>query len=127
MSVQCLTPKWRISVFMRRFWTAVAERSGDTTFRLRIELSKRRGASLPAAVQNLVAAPHHRQSGKYLGKERRIHAAAGQKGSLCRLKPAFLGGGAKLRPFQVLPVKFPFLQAFCGYGWSRECANDDSN
>jgi len=35
---------------------------------------------------------------KGLGKERRVHAAAGQNGSLCRLKPAFLGGGAKLRP-----------------------------
>jgi hypothetical protein len=31
----------------------VAERSGDTSFRLRIELSKRRGASLPAAVQKV--------------------------------------------------------------------------
>jgi hypothetical protein len=35
----------------RGFWTAVAERSGDTAFRLRTELPKRRGASLPAAVQ----------------------------------------------------------------------------
>jgi hypothetical protein len=35
----------------RGFWTAVAERSGDTAFRLRVELPKRRGASLPAAVQ----------------------------------------------------------------------------
>ena len=35
----------------RGFWSAVAERSGDTAFRLRTELSKRRGASLPAAVQ----------------------------------------------------------------------------
>jgi hypothetical protein len=31
--------------------SAVAERSGDTAFRLRTELPKRRGASLPAAVQ----------------------------------------------------------------------------
>ena len=35
----------------------MAERSGDTAFRLRTELPKRRGASLPAAVQKgLVAA-----------------------------------------------------------------------
>jgi hypothetical protein len=35
----------------------VAERSGDTAFRVRIELPKRRGAALPAAVQiDLVAA-----------------------------------------------------------------------
>jgi hypothetical protein len=33
------------------FWSAVAERSGDTAFRLRTELPKRRGASLPAAIQ----------------------------------------------------------------------------
>jgi hypothetical protein len=39
------------------FWTAVAERSGAPAFRLRIELPKRRGASLPAAVQEgLIAA-----------------------------------------------------------------------
>ena len=43
---------------LRGFWTAVAKRSGDTAFRLRTKLPKRRGASLPAAVQkNLVAAP----------------------------------------------------------------------
>jgi hypothetical protein len=36
----------------RGFWTAVAERSGDTAFRLWTDLPKRRGASLPAAVQN---------------------------------------------------------------------------
>jgi len=35
----------------RDFWTAVAERSGDTLFSLRAEIPKRRGASLPAAVQ----------------------------------------------------------------------------
>jgi len=41
----------------RGFWIAVAERSGDTAFRLRTELPKRRGASLPAEVQkDLVAA-----------------------------------------------------------------------
>jgi len=32
------------------------------------------------------------------GKERRVHAAACQKGGLCRLKPAFLGSEVKLRP-----------------------------
>src|ERR1017187_1866289 len=43
---------------LRRFWTAVAKCSGDTAFRLWMELPKRRGASLPAAVQkDLVAAP----------------------------------------------------------------------
>jgi hypothetical protein len=42
----------------RGFWSAVAERSGDTAFRLRTEIPKRRGASLPAAVQkDLVEAP----------------------------------------------------------------------
>jgi hypothetical protein len=42
---------------LRGFWSAVAERSGDTAFQLRTELPKRRGASLPAAVQkDLVAA-----------------------------------------------------------------------
>ncbi len=34
------------------FWTAVAERSGDTAFELARALPKRRGASLPAAVQD---------------------------------------------------------------------------
>ena len=29
---------------LRRFWIAVAERSGDTAFRLRIELPRRRGS-----------------------------------------------------------------------------------
>jgi hypothetical protein len=37
----------------KSFWNAVAERSGDTAFGLRTELPKRRGASLPAAVQIL--------------------------------------------------------------------------
>ena len=36
------------------------------------------------------------------GKERRVHAAAWQKGSLCRLKPAFLGGGAKRCPVVIV-------------------------
>ncbi len=36
----------------RRVWTAVAERSDDTAFRLWTELPKRRGTSLPATVQN---------------------------------------------------------------------------
>jgi hypothetical protein len=41
---------------LQKFWSAVAERSGDTAFQLRTELPKRRGASLPAAVQkDLVA------------------------------------------------------------------------
>ena len=40
----------------RGFWTAVAERSDDTAFRLRPELPKRRGAPLPAAVQKGPAA-----------------------------------------------------------------------
>jgi prepilin-type N-terminal cleavage/methylation domain-containing protein len=35
------------------FWTAVAERSGDTAFRTRIPRAKRRGASLPAALQKI--------------------------------------------------------------------------
>jgi hypothetical protein len=39
---------------------------------------------------------------KGLGKERRVHAAAWQKGSHCRLKPAFLDGGAKLRSGPIL-------------------------
>ena len=34
----------------------MAERSGDTAFRLRIEPPKRRGASLPAAIQKDLAA-----------------------------------------------------------------------
>jgi len=38
------------------FRTAVAERSGDTAFRLQLAIPKRRGASLPAAVQNVLAA-----------------------------------------------------------------------
>jgi len=37
---------------MTKFWTAVAERSGDTAFRATGCVQKRRGASLPAAVQN---------------------------------------------------------------------------
>jgi hypothetical protein len=42
---------------LSRFWSAVAERSGDTAFRIWTEIPKRRGASLPAAVQkDLVAA-----------------------------------------------------------------------
>ena len=44
-------------------------------------------------------------------KERRVHAAAWQKGSLCRLKPAFPGSGVKLRPrscFCALPIQFVF-------------------
>jgi hypothetical protein len=36
-----------------KIWTAVAERSGDTAFRAAGCFQKRRGASLPAAVQNL--------------------------------------------------------------------------
>jgi hypothetical protein len=32
------------------------------------------------------------------GKERCVHAAAWQNESLCRLKPAFLGGRVKSRP-----------------------------
>jgi hypothetical protein len=36
-----------------KIWTAVAERSGDTAFRMTKGFQKRRGASLPAAVQNL--------------------------------------------------------------------------
>jgi len=38
---------------MTKIWTAVAERSGDTAFRTAGCFQKRRGASLPAAVQNL--------------------------------------------------------------------------
>jgi AraC-like DNA-binding protein len=38
----------------REIWTAVAEHSGDTAFRMTSSLQKRRGASLPAALQNLV-------------------------------------------------------------------------
>ena len=42
---------------LRRFWTAVAKRSGDTAFRSPAKPPKRRGAPLPAAVQKrLVAA-----------------------------------------------------------------------
>jgi hypothetical protein len=37
---------------------------------------------------------------KSLEKERRVHAAAWQKGSPCRLKPAFLGDGVELCPLQ---------------------------
>jgi len=33
------------------FWTTLAERSGDSAFRLRTELPKRRRAPLAAAVQ----------------------------------------------------------------------------
>jgi uncharacterized membrane protein (UPF0127 family) len=40
----------------RGFWTAVAKRSGDTAFRLREKLPRRRGASLPSAVQNAFVA-----------------------------------------------------------------------
>ena len=36
-----------------KIWTAVAERSGDTAFRSAGCVQKRRGALLPAAVQNL--------------------------------------------------------------------------
>jgi hypothetical protein len=39
---------------------------------------------------------------KSFEKERRVHAAAWQKGSLCRLKPAFLGDGVKLCPSKFL-------------------------
>jgi hypothetical protein len=35
-----------------KIWTAVAERSGDTAFRTVGCAQKRRGASLPAAIQN---------------------------------------------------------------------------
>jgi hypothetical protein len=41
----------RFTIALRAFWSAVAERSGDTAFRWRTELPKRRGAALPAAVQ----------------------------------------------------------------------------
>jgi hypothetical protein len=37
---------------LTKIWTAVAERSGDTAFRTVGCAQKRRGASLPAAVQN---------------------------------------------------------------------------
>jgi hypothetical protein len=40
-----------------KIWTAVAERSGDTAFRADGCFQKRRGASLPAAVQNLWLRP----------------------------------------------------------------------
>ena len=39
-----------------KIWTAVAERSGDTAFRTAGCFQKRRGASLPAAVQKIVVA-----------------------------------------------------------------------
>jgi hypothetical protein len=39
--------------FPPKIWTAVAERSGDTAFGRRPGVRKRRGASLPAAVQKL--------------------------------------------------------------------------
>jgi hypothetical protein len=56
MNVRFMIYDFRLA--LRGFWTAVAERSGDTAFRLRTELPKRRGASLPAAVQeDLVATP----------------------------------------------------------------------
>jgi hypothetical protein len=42
------------------------------------------------SVQDLAVTSHQRQPDKGLGKERRVHAAAWQKVSLCRLKPAFL-------------------------------------
>src|ERR1035437_11038294 len=48
----------------QEFWTALAERSGDSAFagraafdRLTASRQKRRGASLPAAVQKVLAAP----------------------------------------------------------------------
>jgi hypothetical protein len=41
----------------RRFWTAVAERSGDTALGSRPMLKQRRGASLPAALQKVCFAP----------------------------------------------------------------------
>ena len=48
---------------------------------------------------------------KSLAKERRVHAAAWQKGSLCRLKPAFRGqvsscAGGRLEPlnFTMSPI-----------------------
>jgi hypothetical protein len=41
---------------------------------------------------------------KNLGKERRVHAAAWQKESLCRLKPAFLDSDAKLHPGRNFPL-----------------------
>jgi hypothetical protein len=40
-----------IQPLAQRFWTAVAERRGDTAFGMGSQLPKRRGASLPAAVQ----------------------------------------------------------------------------
>jgi hypothetical protein len=39
-----------------KIWSAVAERSGDTAFRAAGCFQKRRGASLPAAVQKIVVA-----------------------------------------------------------------------
>jgi hypothetical protein len=42
---------------MTKIWTAVAERSGDIAFRATGCFQKRRGASLPAAVQNLWLRP----------------------------------------------------------------------
>ena len=39
---------------MTKIWSAVAERSGDTAFRERASFPKRRGASLPAALQILL-------------------------------------------------------------------------
>jgi hypothetical protein len=50
---------------------------------------------------------------KGLGKERRVHAAAWQKGSHCRLKPAFLDGGAKLRSGPILAT--PLTLTASGY------------
>jgi hypothetical protein len=46
---------------MVRIWTAVAKRSDDTAFRTTRSFQKRRGASLPAAVQNRWQGqrPHH--------------------------------------------------------------------
>jgi hypothetical protein len=45
-----------ISVFMRRFWTAVAERSDDTAFRLRTEFQSGVALHFPPQSKNSVAA-----------------------------------------------------------------------
>jgi len=52
MFIKSFMPHAKIAKDAKIFWTAVAERGGGTAFASHAIVPKRRGASLPAAVQN---------------------------------------------------------------------------
>src|SRR5450759_3150752 len=53
-AVRICTALMQLRARTTKIWSAVAERSGDTAFRERASFPKRRGASLPAALQILL-------------------------------------------------------------------------